>query len=851
MPSAIVLTSDERIIVKAFHEAIAELVREEDAGVAISISELQRAAERLERVSPQLRRAAWSDVLDVSEFSLPTSFVTSLKRTLSTMPEGIRSHNRYTRTSEQKLISSNLRYDIRMAAELESKKIALTESLSQYILDDSPEQKRLLTRLLDLVASCKNKSDVALIRRSWDTVLADKEGEKYHVDPERVRTLEKTLREFQAKGSVRSTLEEKVAQLRAHMDDVVVHPQAAISAEEVEKRLADMMHTDGTQRMLLDSAKMRMKAYRSTVDNLFNDKTVKRIVPDIKRAMEEDEDEYRAEQAVSSGLVLDASNVETLGVAYTYSKPVFDLTQEVAKKLGFTKEVTLVISPHVMPNAFVYTADIEKPRVTFFTPMIEKFWNPKTNDWVKLWITKEGKPCEPGTEGAREMPIGRYMLESVLAHELGHIRDQIVLTSTVLIYMFLEYGRTMISTCTPDQKATLMQQLNEAYSMLGQCPSHADHAHHDAPLPAFSTTIPHTPLAGRLSHEEMGEVLRKATDSILAVEAEGVSEATVSTRPDTSFDFGSILRFILALRSLSRAAEATADRYAVIEQDTPEWTALLDSMLSLQLAPNATESQKLDALKRLLSVGAERFADQMLQLGAREAKETHKMGFDAGRTHPVSAARIKQVYLFDRDENSLAAQLRKYKSLSSYMKLLSVIQLYEKSLKPLDREVEPIKPHDTYDLLGDLGKQRILEGKIKEIEDKMKPYLDLADALATDESFLDEDSDFVARAMTFISEKGILLGDKTPFRRLAQRWHDRLEKILGTDDEDRLTPDQRRIGTERLRKLRSVIQPYLKTAEEESGALKRVAPWAAETTPHETHGASAGAGSGSLMASSD
>ena len=153
---------------------------------------------------------------------------------------------------------------------------------------------------------------------------------------------------------------------------------------------------------------------------------------------------FRPEQAATGGLVLDGGSLD-LAIGKPYARKLFELAQRTSKALGFNKEVTLVITPSTAPNAYVYTSDLDNPRVTFFTPMVEKFWDNRTGDWIKICVDAQGKPCDVAAPGARELNVGELMVESVLAHELGHIRGQAILTQAILIVMFTKLGENLLT----------------------------------------------------------------------------------------------------------------------------------------------------------------------------------------------------------------------------------------------------------------------------------------------------------------------------------------------------------------------------------------------------------------------
>lgn len=817
MQTSIKLTPDDRVRMKRFYDAIASLAGQGHERHKLSASELHNAEANLAGASPETRQAAWWDVIDVFAGDMDADFLRQTKAELQRMPLLVRPQNRYLKNVElQRVADAALLPEITHLAEVEVRKVALRSALAEQMTTNGEIEADLARdALLNLVDSCKRREDVAFLRQAWiliATEVTDKDGtSSVGVNAEDVAVLSKAFRTFMAKSGSNSEIEKYMEPIHARME---IDPDAAathIDEAAFERRFNELVQERGTTKMIIDSDKMRVKQYRNTVARIMEDSTVKALLPAIKRIMEEDEEASRAEQAAGGGNIITKKNID-LAVSHDFAKPLYDLTQEVAQKLGITKEVTLVIVPHVMPNAYIYTADLDHPRVTFYTPIVSKFWNTEEQDWLKIWVDKDNNPCERNAEGAHEISVGKLLVESVLAHELGHIRDQVVLTQFIVIYMFLAQGRSLLSMTTdPVKKRDIEKALTEASNMLGDCQlaeghSHSGHAHAGESAALLERRLQ---AAGALENLFDANDFRRLLNSIeTSMRAEGdaavPSAAASAAAGGASLTMGDLFRFIYALRKMGRASEATADRYAVVEQHTARWTALMDTILGLDLAPTSSQREKVSSILNLLRMGPEHFADSKLAETA-EAVHPESLDFNKERTHPATAARIKANYLFERDPKGFANYMRVYNELSPARRLLAVIQLYEKNCNKLDDEMKTFKPQDGYELLEDLVKEQKVRTKLHKAEEELAPFLELVDTYVGEFGLVEPDNEFVVDAIKFISKNGSSMADNAPLKRLAQRWHHALEVALKRDD---LRSTQRTAGQERLSRLATVVERY-------------------------------------------
>jgi hypothetical protein len=371
------------------------------------------------------------------------------------------------------------------------------------------------------------------------------------------------------------------------------------------------------------------------------------------------------------------------------------------------------------------------------------------------------------------------MVESVLAHELGHIRDEIMLTQAVAIYALVEAGKNLLGSLSKDEdKQKLKQIMAEAENLFGGEPLFGK-----AGEPGLS------PRLRELFHEQAMVSADEA--NALVAEFTGKEKGAALTLED-------VFAFKKKLAMISRAAEATADRYAVTAQGNPEWTALMDAILGIDYATGTSDRQKIRSVEHLMRMGPEAFADKML---ARLNPETpDHLAFNEGRSHPTTAVRIKQDFMYARDAKGLFQQLEAYQDLKPAERVLAVVQLHEKKIAALAEKIEKIEPHRGYHLLEDTVRRQGLEKQLGEVRAAMAPYVALFDRVIGPRGWLDADNGRASDALAFMKKKGIELSDQTPFAALIAHCRDKVESLLAgpVSDAERATGEARLTVLEEL-----------------------------------------------------
>ena len=783
--------SIQPVVDKFFGEIAAANLSTSEGGAKLTKTELEKASAHIKGLSPQVRRDAWADVVAVVGEDMDPGFLASLKTELTRGASSVRSRNNYMLATMRGALRTELPEAMQVVVNTTAQQEAVKAAVNSQITD--PETKAAKAALLDLIDRARSLAEVQLIEKTWPTmVVKGLEGE-WGLSPDGVKALEGLTAQFRSNGQTdQETVRKYVNKLRrSWATPVELGPNAPINgtpAATIAQKLDELIEGQNALRFIQSPSKMRVQGYRSMVDNINSNPVVQKILPDIKKLLSESERAFKAEQSVS-GLVLDKNNLD-MAVTKPYAKKLYELVQSVGKRMGFANEVELVIASSLTPNAFIYTADNDKPRVTFYTPIIEMFWDSRTQDWIKMWLDKDNKPAAVGAPGAREVSVGEYLIESVAAHELGHIRDQVVLTRATAIVMFLNYGRDMLEsmkTLTDVEKAEMQRMMTEAQGMI-------------AMMPDGSTGAP----AG------LAEKLIAATKGIATVDAARfVGDFTKEVMGDsaiqgTSLTLESMQQFIVALKRMSRVSEETADRYPAVLQGTAQWTSLCDAILGLAIENKQIDQQKIDSIAGLLNMGIERWADLALDQLAANAETHADLEFHNERSHPITAIRIKENFLFEQDKDEMFVQLKNHSELPPLERLLATVQLYEQALCELDAEVEKSKPHKRFDALGDDFKTRKLRNEVKALEKEMQPFLDYVNELLGS-SPASPDNNAYDRMMGFIFSKENKLAQGTPYKRLLSSVKQTLTSAL---EKEGLSEVERNTGRQRLEEVQTRLLRY-------------------------------------------
>jgi len=399
--------SIQPVVDKFFGEIAAANLSTSEGGAKLTKTELEKASAHIKGLSPQVRRDAWADVVAVVGEDMDPGFLASLKTELTRGASSVRSRNNYMLATMRGALRTELPEAMQVVVNTTAQQEAVKAAVNSQITD--PETKAAKAALLDLIDRARSLAEVQLIEKTWPTmVVKGLEGE-WGLSPDGVKALEGLTAQFRSNGQTdQETVRKYVNKLRrSWATPVELGPNAPINgtpAATIAQKLDELIEGQNALRFIQSPSKMRVQGYRSMVDNINSNPVVQKILPDIKKLLSESERAFKAEQSVS-GLVLDKNNLD-MAVTKPYAKKLYELVQSVGKRMGFANEVELVIASSLTPNAFIYTADNDKPRVTFYTPIIEMFWDSRTQDWIKMWLDKDNKPAAVGAPGAREVSVG-------------------------------------------------------------------------------------------------------------------------------------------------------------------------------------------------------------------------------------------------------------------------------------------------------------------------------------------------------------------------------------------------------------------------------------------------------------
>lgn len=836
MVKPVVLTPEDKTIVDRFYDRISAAAMPSSASKQTIVrAELEGANALLRPASDVAQQVAWADVLDLYSKDMDPGFVADLKgeraavwdkRTLYRARNGYIASQRSAPVPMGALIP-----ELKQKYELDVRRQAVRDAIERQMplpdatRTDKKDARLAQQELMRLLDSCDRPDDVRLIRHGWLMVAKALPDGKLEADLRGVRALEAALGTWQANGGTElGELETLLQPVEKIMHDRDASADATTTVNgmhyaEIAKELDALMHAMGTGKLLLNENKIRVDEYNQTVKRIFDSKLVQKVLPRVTELMAKDDEESQVLQSLAGNVVI---NKEQMALAKTtaFGQALYESTQKIGRDLGFTSEVTLVIAPGVLPNAFIFTADLDHPRVTFFKPMVMNYWDSDKQDWIKLWLDKDRRPVMPGTEGAVEVPVGKLIVESVIAHELGHIRDQVVKTHSVLFYLFFAFGRNLLDvTSQPEDRARIQKFMQEAARSLENCFGSQIKDNADRLLKPLMTDskLRISPADARsFMHLLSSTVLEAGEDSLESLAAAMPGAAALlgpaaasahSCGGSSGITMEDLFRFIIAFLKMNRAAEASADRYAVVAQGTTVWTSLCDMGFALNLDTAPTTAEKKDAITRLMQFGPEKYATTLLH-AAEKVKDLQQLDEENYRTHPSLALRIAMQTFFDADEKGFATRLRAYKDLTPDQQLLAVIQLYEEECDGYDKKLKDLKPQNVYDMLPSQHKRAQHLAALAESEKKLHHFLDLSDRL-TDrgKGLARADNAFVTSSIKFIQGKGLELASEAPFKRLVKHWHGQLNAFLSGAN-GKVSGVERSTGQRRLKELETLLNKY-------------------------------------------
>ena len=540
-----------------------------------------------------------------------------------------------------------------------------------------------------------------------------------------------------------------------------------LPAGSVEEVLHLLIEKHRTGRLLYNPAGIRNADYQAVVEELLENDTVRKILPEVQKSLLAKEESRRQAQIASEGLVLNTRTME-LAVAQPYAKKLFGIAQKVSRAYGFAKAPTLVMTPAVSPNAMVYTADKENPWITFYTPLIDKLWDYGREDWIKIYLDAQGKPVEAGTPGSREIPVGELMIESVMAHELGHVRDQVILYDSLIMTLFIMEGTNVIEDAIDSDRAKDAEKAMQKLIARFEGPSHqsnkgtiGDRCHHLVGAQgAVLQTAKEVAAKVSLERTEIRQALQQLSSKLTAKPS---SQKTFSGGLDDLLDLAD------DLMALSRAAEGTADRYPSLLQRTADWNALTEAMFGIDLGAEVSDEEKIRSIERLILMNPERWAKLMVDEMEDASSPEVLHAFNDSRSHPAPTVRVQHHYAFVRDPHSYFAKMQAFNALEPELRVLAVLQLYGAEVEALNSNIAKSKAYDQFHLLPKTVAKQQMKAELSKYREEMSSFQALMDRQIRAEDILRIRKGYIDAALDFIEGGGSsLVQSETAFRSVLE-----------------------------------------------------------------------------------
>lgn len=756
-------------------------------GPKLTAEELLAAEKKLKSLPQADAIAAWRDVMDVHKSAMDPEFVARLTERLNDAANEVRPSNRYRSTMlSLRVQKAQLEGDIAQAALIAAHKTAVREAIAAQVEDAEP--------LLALANSIHTATELYLFTSAWTTTLLS-DGS---IDSIRLQRLERAMDEARFNMATGDALAPYIAYATApaiEAEDTFPSVKG-FSRAEVSAKVSEAAARAGAGTRIYQAEAMRGPAYQKVIDAIINDPALAALRHQVRTVRGIEEDLQKGSQSLRGGAVITEKSLSTMAVAHPYVEALYELTQRTARNLGFRNGTTLVLSSG-SPNAFVYTANMDEPRVTFYTSLVEKFWDEQKNDWLTVYRGADGKLSKDPNAG-EPVKLGEKLIEAVLVHELGHIRDGVVETDTMLIALFQRVGQDIFSQHAAAQgmgPEEVDAKVKELTDKLGKAVGICNCSFHQGAIRS---------LMGKV--EIKGDVSPRAARGAMASLMSKLSGNKVDPQ---EIDVAELESFIRKLEALGRVAEATADRYAIAYQGTAEWTSVVHSGFNLSLQPAPLADLKVDAALRIINMGPESYARAMLEDVANNRLPYAAAAAVKGTSHPVGPARIMHAYLFTREQDGAFAAVRELNELEPDLQLLGIIQQYEREMEALEQEAAQIKPLAGVSLTTDLVSQIQLRNQKEAVRKEMQPLLSVFEELLNAAPLSDPNHPFLTRALDFMDEGGTLLGDGAAFTTVLEHLQARLSEALESTD----LPEEKLVLQEYQERVEDLLSPESESPE--------------------------------------
>lgn len=560
------------------------------------------------------------------------------------------------------------------------------------------------------------------------------------------------------------------------------------AADGVAKTAArvDALFQDPDVRLaLMDPNMVRTADYQRFVDGITSSSLYKEYHRDVRDTVKKVISHVLSESEVR-GTVIDKSNVDESHL-HLFTKPLHDLVQETARQAGVIgyaggpNAVELKVLSNPTPNAYVYALWNESPRVHVHSAIVDLFFDNEKGEWV----SEEAK----------------LMLQSVIAHELWHIKD------------------------SPAEWRTWMGILVQASGLLD---GHTDGPQFDAGQKAAMIAKGRAMLSDESAHEactsgccawnfhsffvddKLAGVAKQVT-SQLDISPEAATQAlldafgiNLETRRGIERDadgqatkFGILQAIFQDSYELTRAGEITADRGAFLVQGTNNWTAFIDYLLGAAVDFNSfsdSAAEKRGFMQRLLQKGYQPWVRKQSSKMAEQARafnlQSQKDALNSV-THPPTLPRILLgMEYMDRFKNPEAYPLL-VKELEQMdnptVKTIEVLRLLHRAKHDAITHFVDPRGVDKSDATARVQQRVLYQAEQARWDGAIERAIDVLDAVVKEEALKGKDSKVFKEIEQALkvdknSAEKIVVGAwaEVPMEQVTKYFIQRLEKLEAT-----------------------------------------------------------------------
>lgn len=446
------------------------------------------------------------------------------------------------------------------------------------------------------------------------------------------------------------------------------------ATDDVEKRIAEklsQMKADGSSFDYVYAAeKIRNPAYQNKISQILQNPEVVKVIDAMTAEMSDGDHLFTMYETLwSSPVKEDASDLPSKQAALRSVKAI-------AKEMGFSGDVRLYLpnwgNDLMGINGYVWTSAQNNPEVALTSALVNTFWDAKGGDegkggWRVAYQGTDGSLSTDPTKGEK-VEAGRLAFESIVRHELGHIKDKVALYDEILWMLFMEKGIDLLAADGFPAVAAKSPKFAEKLSLLSQSLKARMPEGKRNDVADFTSKRWQSDYAKLKGHPSVQQMLKQVSQM-----------AGLQFHEDFSYPDG-FDQFIENWLVFHRGAESTADNYAVATQGTSRFNNLVESIFDGN-GSAGTNGELLDWAHLIGSDPTKKANEKLETLMKLDAEHPIALDLnDAQFTHPHSFVRILQANDYIAQPENFGHKAVAYEALPPAQKLPATLQLVNSEL---------------------------------------------------------------------------------------------------------------------------------------------------------------------------